>query len=139
MVRLPRFELTFLDVTPPYLHRVAHEPYGRAGGLTDEQIAAIRDVSYVRTSLPRRPSHALSPVLAAALAYADAMTVHVKVPQDVFDALKVHLNDQQMMEATATVACYNMVSRVLVALDVNEMADVEVPKAGKAMFKRSKL
>lgn len=69
--------------------------------------------------------------MAAALAYTDAMTVHVKVPQDVFDALKVHLNMQQMMEVTATVASYNMVSRVLVALDVNDMAEVEVPQARK--------
>jgi 4-carboxymuconolactone decarboxylase len=71
--------------------------------------------------------------MAAALAYADAMTVNVKVPQEVFDALKVHLNDQEIMEATATVASYNLVSRVLVALDVNDMADTEVPQARPSM------
>jgi 4-carboxymuconolactone decarboxylase len=71
-------------------------------------------------------------VINAALAYADAMTVDIKVPQDVFDTLKAHLSDQQMMEATATIATYNMVSRVLVALDVNDMANVEVPKPSRS-------
>lgn len=114
-----------------HVHRVAHEPVGRAEGLTDEQLAAIRDVSYARSSTPRpAASPALTPLLVAGLALADAMTVNVKVPQDVFDALKAHLNDQEMLEATATVASYNMVSRLLVALDVNEMADTEVPQPG---------
>jgi 4-carboxymuconolactone decarboxylase len=117
------------DVTHSCVHRIAHEPIGRAAGLTDEQIAAIRDISYVRSSTPR-PSPTLPPLLAAALAYADSMTVDVKVSQDTFDALRAHLKDQQIMEATATVASYNMVSRVLVALDVNDMADVEVPTVG---------
>jgi hypothetical protein len=113
--------------------RIAPGPINFAGGLTDEHIAAIRDVSYARSPAPRPPpSPALSPVQAAALAYADAMTVHVQVPQDVFEALKVHMNDRKMMEVTATVASYNLVSRVLVALDVDDMAGVEVPQAGKS-------
>lgn len=113
------------------VHRLAHEPVGRAEGLTDEQLAAIRDVSYARSSTPRpAASPVLTPLLAAGLAFADAVTVNVKVPQDVFDALKAHLNDQEMLEASATVASYNMVSRLLVALDVNEMADTEVPRPG---------
>ncbi|KAF8578247.1 hypothetical protein K439DRAFT_1639020 [Ramaria rubella] len=112
---------------------IAHEPIGRAAGLTDEQIAAIRDVSYVRSSEPRPPpSPVLSPVLAAALAYTDAMTVTVKVPQEVFDALKIHLDNRKMFEVTATIASYNMVSRILVAMDVNDMADTPVPHEGRS-------
>lgn len=51
----------------------------------------------------------------------------MKVPQAIFDGLKQYLNDRQMVEAVATVAAYNMVSRVLVAFDVNGKADVQVP------------
>lgn len=64
----------------------------------------------------------------AALIYTDYMTRFVKVPQHAFDRLRSHLgNDQQMFEATATVASYNLVSRLLVALDVGDKAEEEVP------------
>ncbi|KIJ26717.1 hypothetical protein M422DRAFT_112711, partial [Sphaerobolus stellatus SS14] len=103
---------------------IQHEPVGRAGGLTDDQLRTIRDVSYVRTTPRplRRPqtSPPLTAVMAAALAYTDAMTVDIKVPQEVFDELKRHLDDKQLMEVTATVASYNLVSRVLMALDVSD-------------------
>lgn len=59
--------------------------------------------------------------------FADWSTKEVKVPQAIFDGLKQYLNDRQMVEAVATVAAYNMVSRVLVAFDVNGKADVQVP------------
>lgn len=61
--------------------------------------------------------------------YTDYMTRSVKVPQDVFANLRSKLaDDQQMLEATTTVASYNMVSRVLVALDVSDKAEMEVPQ-----------
>lgn len=57
----------------------------------------------------------------AVLRYADAMTRDVSVPQSLFDEVKATgLNEQQMVELTATVASYNMVSRFLVALDIGE-------------------
>jgi alkylhydroperoxidase family enzyme len=57
----------------------------------------------------------------AVLRYADAMTKDVKVSDETFHALKdVGLNDKEIIELTATVASYNMVSRFLVALDVGE-------------------
>jgi 4-carboxymuconolactone decarboxylase len=60
----------------------------------------------------------LSPTQWAALAYADAMTMHVTVPDEIFQAVRTHFDDRQVLELTVTVATYNMVSRVLVALDV---------------------
>jgi len=104
---------------------------GRAAGLTDDQLLAIRDISYVRPEKkqPRpSPSPALTPVMVAAIAYADVMTVDVKVPQEVFDALKVHLDNQEMFEATAVIAGYNMISRILLATDVGDLANTEVPQ-----------
>ncbi|KAI1611281.1 AhpD-like protein [Exophiala viscosa] len=57
----------------------------------------------------------------AVLRYADAMTREVSVPQSLFDEVKAAgLSEQQMVELTATVASYNMVSRFLVALDIGE-------------------
>jgi alkylhydroperoxidase family enzyme len=52
------------------------------------------------------------------LAYTDAMTLQVQVPQPLFDALRVHLSDREVVELTATVAGYNMVSRFLEALQI---------------------
>jgi alkylhydroperoxidase family enzyme len=60
----------------------------------------------------------------AVLQYTDAMTKHVKVPEEIFHALKDEgLNEKEIVELTATVASYNMVSRFLVALDVAEKND----------------
>jgi alkylhydroperoxidase family enzyme len=54
------------------------------------------------------------------LAYTDAMTLDVRVPDAVFAELKKHFSEQEVVEITATVAAYNCVSRFLVALDVGE-------------------
>jgi alkylhydroperoxidase family enzyme len=56
----------------------------------------------------------------AVLAYVDAMTVSVAVPDAIFERLRQHFNDREVVEITATIAAYNCVSRFLVALDVGE-------------------
>jgi 4-carboxymuconolactone decarboxylase len=93
---------------------VAHEPLARQAGLGDEQIAAIRGGG---------GGGGLSPAQWAALGYADAMTLHVTVPGEVFDAVRGHFSEQELLELTVTVAAYNMVSRVLVALEVSPGED----------------
>ncbi|HUG56952.1 MAG TPA: carboxymuconolactone decarboxylase family protein [Candidimonas sp.] len=55
----------------------------------------------------------------AVLAYADAMTRHVQVPDEVFAAVKPHFEPRQLVELTATIATYNMVSRFLEALEIH--------------------
>jgi AhpD family alkylhydroperoxidase len=56
----------------------------------------------------------------AVLAYTDAMTRHVQVPEPVFQAARTAMgSDKLMVELTATVAAYNMVSRFLEALQVH--------------------
>jgi AhpD family alkylhydroperoxidase len=84
----------------------AHEPVARAAGLTDADLTAIRD------------GGARDGLLGAALAYADAMTRDVSVPDEVFDAVRARLTDREVLELTGTIATYNMVSRLLVALRV---------------------
>jgi 4-carboxymuconolactone decarboxylase len=89
----------------------AHEPIGRRAGLDDARLTALRAV--VADAEP-----VWTPLQAAVLAFTDASTRAVAVPEPVFAALREHLDDRQVVELTATVAGYAMVSRFLVALAV---------------------
>ena len=89
----------------------AHVPAARRAGVTEGQLAGLR-----------RPDPAtdpdFSPVQQAVLRFTDASTRDVAVPDDVFDALRAHLDDRQLVELVATTGGYAMVSRFLVALQV---------------------
>jgi len=95
---------------------VAHEPLARQAGLGDEQIAAIKVGGGAGAA--GGGAGGLGPAQWAALAYADAVTMHVSVRREIFAAVRAHFDDRQVLELTVTVAAYNMVSRVLVALEV---------------------
>lgn len=86
----------------------AHEPVAREAGVGDAQLAAIR----AGDRAPFSPAHR------AAIAYTDAMTRNVQVAQPVFDALHEHFDQRQVVELTATIGTYNLVSRFLVALEI---------------------
>lgn len=58
----------------------------------------------------------------AVLAYCDAMTISVKVSEEIFATLRSVFAEKEVIEITATVAAYNCVSRFLVALDIGEMS-----------------
>jgi 4-carboxymuconolactone decarboxylase len=99
----------------------AHEPPAREAGVTDAELAEIRQ---------ERPVN-LSPEVLAAVAYADAMTRDITVPDALYDALGAFFDDRQIVELTATAAVYNMVSRFLVALEVGQdRASAVVDSAG---------
>jgi len=55
----------------------------------------------------------------AALAYTDAMTRNVQVSDETFAQVSKAFEAQQLVELTATVAAYNMVSRFLEALQIH--------------------
>jgi alkylhydroperoxidase family enzyme len=55
----------------------------------------------------------------AALAYADAMTRDVTVPDTVFNALRPHFNERQIVELTVLIGIYNMHTRVFTALQID--------------------
>jgi alkylhydroperoxidase family enzyme len=55
----------------------------------------------------------------AVLAYTDAMTRQIQVPDAVFSQLSALYAPPQIVEITATVAAYNMVSRFLEALQIH--------------------
>ena len=86
----------------------AHEPIARREGLTDAQLRALRDGS----------GDVWTPVQAAVLAFTDASTRAVEVPDEVFAAVREHLDDRQVVELAALAGGYAMVSRFLVALRV---------------------
>ncbi|KAJ7132850.1 beta-ketoadipate enol-lactone hydrolase [Mycena crocata] len=110
---------------------IHHEHVGRSHGLDTTQLWAIRDTS----ALP--PPAILSPLQAAALAFADHSTAAVRVPAHVTLTLQEELKsvavagnlevDDLLVEAAAVVATYNMVSRFLISLDVAGMSDNPVP------------
>jgi AhpD family alkylhydroperoxidase len=89
----------------------AHERDARAAGLQDAQLAALRNAdAQQHPDLDARQRRVI--------AYTDAMTRDVRVPDTVFDALRTDFGEAELVELTATVAAYNMVSRFLVALEV---------------------
>ncbi|MFN0164338.1 MAG: carboxymuconolactone decarboxylase family protein, partial [Burkholderiales bacterium] len=48
----------------------------------------------------------------------DAMTREIRVPDGVFAAARAHFDEQEMVELTATIGGYNLVSRFLEAMQV---------------------
>ena len=96
----------------------------RKTGVANEHVQAVF------TSRPHDPSPSLPAPLASVLAYTDAMTLTVRVPDDVYATLKHHFNEREVVEITATVAAYNCVSRFLVALDVGERNSQTEPLEG---------
>jgi 4-carboxymuconolactone decarboxylase len=89
-----------------------------ADGLTREECDALADW---------RGSRFFDARERAVLAYVDAMTREIAVPDDVFAALKHDFNDRQIVELTVLIGTYNMNARVLRALEL----DLE-PAAGAA-------
>ncbi|RYN97890.1 hypothetical protein AA0120_g2796 [Alternaria tenuissima] len=97
-----------------------------ATDVTEHQVRAVLE------SAAREPlDDILGPRLSAVLAYTDAMTLDVRVPDAVFEKLKeAGFSDKEIVEITATIAAYNCVSRFLVALDVGERNAQTGPKEG---------
>ncbi|SNS55494.1 alkylhydroperoxidase AhpD family core domain-containing protein [Geodermatophilus saharensis] len=89
----------------------AHEPIARDAGLTDQHLAALR-------AADAGADDGWTPVQAAVLAFTDASARAVTVPDDVFDAVRAHLDDRQVVELAVLVGGYGMVTRFLVALQV---------------------
>jgi alkylhydroperoxidase family enzyme len=86
-------------------------PFGLKEGLSRDQIEALPDW---------RNSELLDSRQKAVLAYTDSMTKEIHVPDDVFAALREHFNDREIVELTAAVAAYNLVSRFLEALRIDQ-------------------
>lgn len=86
-----------------------HIPFARKEGITQDEIDALREGRI----------EAFAPMEQSVLAYTDAMTRDVHVPESVFHSVEPHFDARELVELTATVAAYNLVSRFLEALQVD--------------------
>jgi 4-carboxymuconolactone decarboxylase len=91
----------------------AHVPHARAAGVPQAVIDALRLPS-VDELLP-----GLRPLQASAVRLADQMTRDIQVDPALMDELVSRVSDErQLLDLVVTIAAYNMVSRLLVALEV---------------------
>jgi alkylhydroperoxidase family enzyme len=89
----------------------AHGPaYALKEGLTKEQVSAIGDW---------QASNLFTDQQRALLAYTDAMTREIDVPDAVFAELRKHHSERQVVELTMLISAYNMLTRFLKALKVD--------------------
>jgi alkylhydroperoxidase family enzyme len=86
-----------------------HRVFALKEGISETQLDALEDWEN---------SKLFSPVQRAVLDYTDTMTIDVKVPDKVFAEVRRHFGEEGLIELTATIASYNMVSRFLVALGI---------------------
>lgn len=87
----------------------AHVPFALKEGFTEAQIEALRDSRADAFDSRERD----------VLAYCESMTREIHVPDAVFQAVRPHFNERELVELTATIAAYNLVSRFLEALQVD--------------------
>lgn len=89
----------------------AHGPaYALKEGLTAEQVGALADW---------KSSNLFSERQRAVLAYADAMTRAIEVPDNLFAEVRRHFSERQTVELTMLIGAYNMLTRFLQALKVD--------------------
>lgn len=87
-----------------------HAPIALREGVTQAQLDGLTDWPYCPLFDAQQR---------AVLAYTDAMPRHVQVSDAVFSDLAALHKPEQIVEITATVAAYNMVSRFLEALEIH--------------------
>lgn len=89
----------------------AHVPFALKDGVTQEQIDALPGWQVSKCFDDRER---------AVLAYTDYMTREIRVPDPVFAEARRHFDDRELVELTATVGGYNLVSRFLEAICVDQ-------------------
>jgi AhpD family alkylhydroperoxidase len=92
-----------------YQARIHGASHALHAGLSAAQISDLGDWQH---------STLFSPAQRAALAWTDAMTRDIDVPDNLHDGLKQHFNDQAVVEITVLAGAYNMHTRVARALRI---------------------
>ena len=92
-----------------YQARIHGASHALQAGLSAEQVAALGD--WVNSSLFSAPQR-------AALAWTDAMTRLINVPDTLHNELQRHFDDQAVVEITVLAGAYNMHTRVARALRI---------------------
>jgi alkylhydroperoxidase family enzyme len=93
-----------------YVQRAHGPAYALREGLTPEQVAAVADW---------RSANLFSEKQRALLAYTDAMTREIAVPDAVFAEVREHFTERQTVELTMLIGAYNLLTRFLQALRVD--------------------
>ncbi|HET7597775.1 MAG TPA: carboxymuconolactone decarboxylase family protein [Burkholderiales bacterium] len=118
--------------------RFATDLDGQTRELAVMRVAILNRVDYIVQAHAsfHAPHEGLTPALIGALAdwqgcplftaaqrallgYVDAMTRDIDVADDVFEPLRAHYSERQIVELTVLVGAYNMHTRVLKALDID--------------------
>ena len=87
----------------------AHRPFALREGISEPWLDVLEQSEI--------PSDA-SGLDLAVIRYTDELTTTASVTRSTHEQVKIHLSDREMLEFTVTVAAYNMVSRVLNALEI---------------------
>ncbi|BCW36123.1 hypothetical protein StoSoilA2_21790 [Arthrobacter sp. StoSoilA2] len=86
-----------------------HQSHGLKAGLTDEQLAAVADGT---------STELFNDLERAVIALARESTINVNVSDESWSAAAKHLDDQQMVELTLTIAWYNSGVRIMGLLGI---------------------
>jgi alkylhydroperoxidase family enzyme len=87
-----------------------HIPFAAKEGVSQAQLAALRE-GKVPDGFDMRDR--------AVLDYAEAMTREIRVPDEIFERVRDAFSEREIVELTATVAGYNLVSRFLEAMQID--------------------
>lgn len=87
----------------------AHVPHAVAAGMTREQVGELK----------ANRSESLQGIERLVLQYTDAITRDLAVPDALYAQLDKAFEVKTLVELTATIAAYNMVSRFLVAMRIH--------------------
>lgn len=94
----------------PYEAR-QHTPIALQSGATEDQIVSLR-------AWRENPS-LFDDTAQAALAFTDSLTRDVKVPEPIWKSVRDRFSERECLELTVLISTYNMVSRVLSALELD--------------------
>jgi alkylhydroperoxidase family enzyme len=97
-----------LNARYEYAH---HAPVALREGATQAQLEALERW---------RDSDLFDTRQKAALAYAEQITRHVEVPDQIFKPVRDHFDDRELVELTTTIGFYNLVCRFLVAMRIED-------------------
>ncbi len=93
-----------------------HAPIARREGVSDAQLEALAYWAQSESFEARQR---------AVLAYADSMTREIQVPDAVHAEVRRYFDDKGVVELTALIATYSMVSRFLEALEIHSTDALE--------------
>jgi AhpD family alkylhydroperoxidase len=97
-----------------------HAPLALAAGLGEDALRAVREAEPANGNKDR---DGLNDCQRAVMAFADAIALNGRIPDEVFRSVKEYFGgSQEMVELVATVTGFIMVSKFCVALEVGETA-----------------